>query len=180
MKLCNFLRLDPSYPGAGLNAGGRLEETVWAEFAHDREHLHEVARAITAAVETDALEVLPLPEDDEFEAPEGEVLLRLHKTRERSASLNRRKKAQALQQFGTLRCEVCDFDFRERYGELGEGFIECHHTIPLAQLPVGHMTRLTDLTLVCANCHRMLHRGGSLQTVEMLRLTVHGASSRSL
>jgi hypothetical protein len=25
-----------------------------------------------------------------------------------------------------LACEACGFDFRERYGERGEGFIECH------------------------------------------------------
>jgi len=29
MKLCNFLRLDPDYEGAGLTRGGRLEEEVW-------------------------------------------------------------------------------------------------------------------------------------------------------
>jgi 5-methylcytosine-specific restriction protein A len=28
MKLCNFLRLDPSYTGVGLDAGAKLDEEV--------------------------------------------------------------------------------------------------------------------------------------------------------
>lgn len=36
MKLCNFLRLDPSYPGVGLDAGSKLDEEVWNEFANDK------------------------------------------------------------------------------------------------------------------------------------------------
>jgi len=65
-----------------------------------------------------------------------------------------------------LECEVCGFDFFETYGERGNGFAECHH-----KLPLSHGTRSTylrDLAVVCANCHRMLHRGDSL-TVEELR-----------
>jgi 5-methylcytosine-specific restriction protein A len=46
MKLCNFLRYDPDFPGVGLQRGGRLEETVWNEFANDKVRLHEVANLI--------------------------------------------------------------------------------------------------------------------------------------
>jgi predicted HNH restriction endonuclease len=54
------------------------------------------------------------------------------------------------------------------YGVLGEGFAECHHRVPLAELQEGHPVRLSDLAIVCANCHRMLHRR-PLHTVEELR-----------
>ncbi len=33
MKLCNFLRFDPSYAGVGLKAGPHHEEEIWNEFA---------------------------------------------------------------------------------------------------------------------------------------------------
>jgi 5-methylcytosine-specific restriction protein A len=63
---------------------------------------------------------------------------------------------------------VCDFDFARVYGELGVGFAECHHLVPLAELPGVRRTRLTDLAIVCANCHRMLHR--TRPTIAILEL----------
>jgi 5-methylcytosine-specific restriction enzyme A len=35
LKLQNLLRLDPSYRGAGMTGGGRLEAEVWAEFGRE-------------------------------------------------------------------------------------------------------------------------------------------------
>ena len=57
---------------------------------------------------------------------------------------------------------VCGFDFEARYGELGTGYIEAHHVVPFAELakepePVL-LNPMTDFVVVCANCHRMLHR----------------------
>ena len=62
--------------------------------------------------------------------------------------------------------------FAAAYGERGDGFIECHHTIPVRDLRPGSRTRLSDLALVCANCHRMIHRRSPWLTVEELRLLV--------
>jgi len=108
-------------------------------------------------------------EEDEGEAPEGKILFHLHRVRERNPSLVRRKKKSILEKLGHLRCEVCGFDFQKAYGELGEGFIECHHTIPVSKLKSGSRTRLNDLSLVCSNCHRMLHRGGETFSIDDLR-----------
>lgn len=44
------------------------------------------------------------------------------------------------------------------YGEVGKDFIECHHTVPVSELTEGMKTKLSDMALVCSNCHRMLHR----------------------
>jgi 5-methylcytosine-specific restriction enzyme A len=38
------------------------------------------------------------------------------------------------------------------YGQLGEDFIECHHRLPLSTTG-ERRTRLSDLALVCSNCH---------------------------
>ncbi len=80
---------------------------------------------------------------------EGEVLTRLHLIRERSTDAVRRKKERVLSETGRLACEACGFDFSEVYGPLGEGFAECHHTQPLANLAGERATRLTDLAIVC-------------------------------
>ncbi|MEP3116172.1 DUF3578 domain-containing protein [Nisaea sp.] len=58
-------------------------------------------------------------------------------------------------------CQVCDFDFGKAYGEVGRGFIEAHHLIPLASLPEGKpipMDPAEDFAVLCSNCHRIAHR----------------------
>ncbi|MBU9551989.1 HNH endonuclease [Burkholderia multivorans] len=91
--------------------------------------------------------------------PEGRRLYRLHSTRERNPQLIREAKEIAMRRDGCLRCSCCGFDFNEAYGEIGHGYIEAHHTMPLSSLEDdGDIVRVEDLALVCANCHRMLHR----------------------
>ena len=64
----------------------------------------------------------------------------------------------AIRMHGT-KCMICGFDFEQKYGELGKGYIEVHHIKPLATLEQEVVVNPeTDLICVCANCHRMLHR----------------------
>jgi len=56
------------------------------------------------------------------------------------------------------KCMACDFDFEETYGELGKGFSECHHLYPLSMNKKNRVTKLEDVAILCANCHRMIHR----------------------
>ena len=83
----------------------------------------------------------------------------LHKSFERNGAVVQLKKLQAKIQ-GKLKCEVCGFDFGERYGELGEGYIECHHILSVSEYQRLGKTAPTvdDLILVCSNCHRMMQR----------------------
>jgi HNH endonuclease len=104
---------------------------------------------------------------DDVSGSEGNPILVTHKRRERRPGLVARKKELVLHQTGKLECEVCGFNFATRYGEFGSDYIECHHIVPLADAKPGQMTRLTDLALVCANCHRILHRSGA--SIEELR-----------
>lgn len=91
--------------------------------------------------------------------PEGKLKERLHLARERNAELVRRAKEDASRLNGSLSCMCCGFDFFEKYGELGKGYIEAHHTKPVSELHEdGETTKVEDLALVCSNCHRMLHR----------------------
>lgn len=172
MKLCNFLRFDPSYDGKGLTAGNRLEEEVWSDYAEDRQYLRATADRIRSVVSSpDA----PVPEvDAEEEAVEGRILLACHKRRERNAGITTKKKRSFLKKHGSLFCEVCGFDFESTYGEIGEGFIECHHIRPLAEAEPNGRTRLEDLALLCANCHRIIHRGARVSTLPKLREAMTG------
>jgi hypothetical protein len=100
---------------------------------------------------------------------EGRRLLKLHKFRERKLRIVIRKKKSVLKATGLLLCEACSFDFAAVYGKLGDGFAECHHRLPLAEYDAEAPTRLEDLAIVCANCHRMLHRSRPMMKVEELR-----------
>ena len=170
MKLGNLARFDESYGGVGLTRGGRREEEVWDRFDGRRDELRAAAAEIRQRVDAD--EVPTTPEDDEEEVIEGRVLFRRHRARERNRRLVARKKQSVLEAEGRLACEVCDVDFGEVYGDLGEGFIECHHRLPLHESSGTRRTKLDDLALVCPNCHRVLHRTKSFLTVEQLRSRV--------
>tara|TARA_B100001123_G_C15133997_1_gene956573 strand:+ start:110 stop:847 length:738 start_codon:yes stop_codon:yes gene_type:complete len=178
MKLCNFLRCDPSYTNegfTGLPNGSQLEFEVWEKYSTNQSYLSKVASAIKSnAAEFDSKTSLMSELDEDQEAPEGRLLLSVHRRRERNATLSKNKKRSALRKFGKLICEVCDFVFSEKYGEIGEGFIEAHHKMPLSELPPGIVkTKLSDLALVCSNCHRMLHKKGGRESVESLKTTVN-------
>ena len=73
---------------------------------------------------------------------------------ERSPILRKR----AIQIHGTT-CMACNFNFYEFYGERGKDYIEVHHLIPLSTLDEEfEINPVTDMAVVCSNCHRMIHR----------------------
>lgn len=99
-----------------------------------------------------------------------------HLRRER----NRRLADEAKRIHGYV-CQVCDFDFVDPYGPIGAEYIEAHHIVPFHTLPPDAGVRLSpreDFRVVCANCHRMLHRH-PYPTVEKLRAIVKRRRSRS-
>jgi 5-methylcytosine-specific restriction protein A len=175
MKLGNFQRLDPAYLARGrkgLAHGGRGDQEVWDEFADDRTRLKATATAIRAALEEAPAIVVQPDTSIDVEAAEGAVLSRMHHYRERDASLARKRKEQAKDVYGRLTCEACDFDFAAVYGERGEGFIEVHHTKPLETLKPGAKTKLSELAILCANCHRMVHAKRPWLTMDELKALI--------
>jgi hypothetical protein len=101
--------------------------------------------------------IVPVDEDEESTFPEGRKVYRLHRKYERDSKITKLAKAKRLAETGDLRCEICSFSFAARYGSPGLGYIEAHHTIPVSQLRGKQKTKLSDIALVCSNCHRMLH-----------------------
>lgn len=68
------------------------------------------------------------------------------------------------------RCQVCEMTFKEVYGDVGRGFAEAHHVLPLSQLAASVVSSVNNLVTVCSNCHRMLHRlGGEEGDIARLR-----------
>ena len=90
------------------------------------------------------------------DAAEGRATLRIHLRRERSRKLIEEFKAS----LRDPRCEACGMSFDEMYGDLGSGYIEAHHTVPVSKLDEHGRTSLDDLAALCANCHRVIHKNG--------------------
>ncbi|MER2107641.1 MAG: HNH endonuclease [Solibacillus sp.] len=96
--------------------------------------------------------------EDTDSFPEGKQVLKQHLVRERNPKLIARAKEFYKQKHGKLICEVCQFDFEKEYGEIGVDYIEGHHTKPVSEMHPDEETKVEDIAMVCANCHRMLHR----------------------
>jgi hypothetical protein len=123
----------------------------------------ETAEALDQKIEGD---------NDYFDDPiepfsdiEGKKILRSHLASERSSKLVKKFKAS----LSSYNCSVCDFNFKQNYGELGEGFIEAHHTVPLSSLKKVQNISINDLAAVCSNCHRMLHKSNPVTTIAKLK-----------
>jgi len=58
--------------------------------------------------------------------------------------------------YGSLACEACGFDFGREFTPSVE-YAEVHHVLPLADVVGSRPTRLEDLAVLCANCHRVAH-----------------------
>ena len=139
----------------------------------------EVSAATFKALRALASRIAVPDEDDEAVYPEGREVLVQHKKRERNSAVVQAAKAMFLRKHGKFVCQACGFDFQDFYGDVGRGFIEAHHTMPVSELRAGSKTKAADIALVCSNCHRMLHRRRPWITMSDLKmlLTSHGAVS---
>lgn len=171
-ELWIFRDLDPAYRSTGrrgLPGASHIAREVWNEFANDPKEGASLAAVIISELNNIAAGAGAASESDEVGAWEGSILARVHRGRERDQALVKRKKAQVLKTLGALICEVCSFNFATVYGERGADFIECHHKTPLALLIGRSETKLSDLALVCANCHRMIHAKADGLSIDALR-----------
>lgn len=95
---------------------------------------------------------------DDSSFSEGRPMLKRHILRERNHQVISKAKERFFALHGRFYCEACGFDFKEKYGDLGENFIEGHHVKPVSQLQPNERTKVDDIILLCSNCHSMIHR----------------------
>ncbi len=99
------------------------------------------------------------PVDPDLAAAEGDQKLVTHLRRERRPALAAAKRRAMLDQLGHLQCERCKLVPSQALGPHGDAVIEVHHANTyVADMAADHVTRLTDLICLCANCHRIVHR----------------------
>ncbi len=175
MKLMNFLSVDPDYVSLGkkgLQRNNKDELFVWNLYADDLALLESTALQILAYVNSHE-KLQPLEEGDGYlEAEEGALLTRVHKTRERDAKLIREFKRRIKHKTGSLICAGCGFESADKYGPDYVDTMDAHHIIPVHTLNPGDTTKIDDLVILCANCHRIVHARKKWLTVDALRLIV--------
>ncbi|MGH6850588.1 MAG: HNH endonuclease [Methylocella sp.] len=118
-------------------------------------------------------EAASMPEADieaDIAGKEGRLLIRIHSYKERDREFAAlAKKFYKDKGGGKLICEACDLDSVARYGSEGERCIEAHHKIPIEELQPDSVTQVSEMAMVCANCHRIIHAKKPCLTVADLR-----------
>lgn len=165
---------DVSSSQLGVSAEVFSEESIAStEFLSDSEsHLVEtVVDFVIYLLSVDEANYRTAEEVQGF--PEGAVETVLVNRYERDG----RNRAIAIRTHG-LTCVVCDFNFGEVYGPLGDGFIVVHHLVPVSKLGVDYVINpVTDLVCICANCHAMVHRSDPPIAIAELREQVKSTRS---
>lgn len=139
--------------GKGLQNVSMMDRVIWKEFKDHPDRAQEIANLIRK--DGFALKRFPTIDSPEVVFYEGRIATALHLKRERSGLirsgliLNRRKA-------GALQCEGCDTNGSD-IPDLEEAIFEAHHLMPLSETGPTN-TRLSDMALLCSNCHRLIHR----------------------
>jgi len=162
--------------GKGLGHVSRTDREVWNELGNDPQRTQYLARLIRAGVAFVDGAIDNTPAEDEFS--EGRVVTETHLRRERAPRLRQRLIAHRLK-VGPLACDICACA-EGQSTQFGQAIFEAHHVVPLSA-GEERRTLLKDLALLCANCHRMVHRAIAYHkrwlTIDESRLVINGASS---
>lgn len=117
------------------------------------------------------------PDEGDLEVIEGKPILRLHFARERAIGL--RSRMLRHREKAGLSCDCCGRSEPNLDVEMQRAMYEVHHKIPLAS--GVRKTTLAHLDLLCAACHRLIHRAmvikGDNVTAAELRNMLEDASS---
>ena len=101
-----------------------------------------------------------IAEDESMEVNGTELTITEKKQYHKRIERNAKGAALAKKHHGTT-CQACGINYKDRFGHLGKGVIEAHHLRPLNTLEEGMSVKynvVTDFAVLCANCHRMIHR----------------------
>lgn len=71
-------------------------------------------------------------------------------------------------------CMVCGKNMKDKYGDIGNGYIELHHKIPYANMAVNdtRMLNKDDFCVLCPDCHRMIHKLKDAGDLELLKTII--------
>lgn len=150
LKMQNLLSAIDSNRGLSFS---KTDTAIVGDFPSSRKNeLAKLATAIRVALTVEP--TTEIDSDDDLVFTEGRVLTARHCQRDRRL---RKKLIEARRPWG-LRCDVCGFGVSADAPRSTDSLFEGHHTVPLAAAEGEEKTRLSDMSLLCACCHRFIHR----------------------
>lgn len=156
LKLQNLASLHPDNAGRKGLRTSKMDRSVWATYWNEPELVRRLAGQIVKGIDVIASASSDGIDDEAiFEASEGEVLTRVHRIRERKRGFRSRVIQRVEKAHGNIVCEACRQEAMTA-GQAGYAMFEAHHLVPLSEAATA-VTRLDDLALLCANCHRLIH-----------------------
>jgi 5-methylcytosine-specific restriction protein A len=163
--------------GKELGNVSKMDREVWDELGNNPKGAKEIADLIRSGIEVVEGVKEETREHEVF--VEGKVVTEIHLRRERDLKLRQRLLEQRSKS-GVLKCDICGCVSLSPVAKLGEAMFEAHHILPLAAA-LERKTKLKDMALLCANCHRMIHRAISLEkrwlTIEEAKIVISGADN---
>jgi len=154
-KLADIHTHRPGYSGKPTS-GSKLDTEVWIKYGDKP----ELVRSIATTIRDHSQEFQNSVDDEDemaSEHQEGQIVVRMHKTRERDPQLATKKKNSILKLSGFLSCQACGINFEKAFGSSQFNVYECHHILPL-HTTGDTKTSINDLALLCPTCHRIAHR----------------------
>lgn len=144
--------------GKGLANVSKIDRELWGIYGSEPVKVKELAGLIRLGI----CALQEASEEPEYEVfAEGRVVTEAHLRRERNPRLRSRYLARR-SLLSQLRCDICNRDSRQLPEAFIEAVFEVHHLLPLAAGRERN-TRLADLALLCASCHRLVHKAIALQ-----------------
>ncbi|TAY14769.1 hypothetical protein [Rhizobium leguminosarum] len=148
-KIDNLLLAVESKHGYGVSNADKAAVSDYPESR--KEELAALANSLRASfISQDGIDELP---DDEVFI-EGNWLTVQHRKRDHRL----RKRLLSKLRGRELRCEMCDVSPPPLDREFQESRYEAHHRIPLSEAEHERESRVADMALLCACCHRTLHK----------------------
>ena len=135
---------------------------------HDRNFFAELLNA-------SAPEILPLPEEINFS---GEALVEGSIKTIAINAYERNPKARkiCIEHYGTV-CSACEFNFQNKYGSVGRGYIHVHHLTLMSEVKEDYVIDpIRDLRPICPNCHAIIHTRKPPYTIEEMRKILSNAT----
>lgn len=148
-----FSRSSPYSPLTGLPTGerGRRTNFEWVKIFITMSQSELLDYCLSVIGET-------ISEPGEISGPEILLEGSVKTVKVNKYERNPRARKLCIEHYGAI-CSVCDMDFKQTYGEIGEGFIHVHHIVPLHEIGKGYeVNPVDDLIPVCPNCHSMIHK----------------------
>jgi predicted HNH restriction endonuclease len=168
-----------------LKSHNRLERDNLADYSDRKFHITEVGKdfvdkfdgvdehfSLQGFSESAKKEALT-PTNSRVFVEEGRLVNVNSKVRQRSKRLREFAIKYYSNEDGTISCVACGFEGSTCYGESAKGLIEIHHKKPIAlkgSIIKPLKEAVKDVAPLCANCHRMVHRGsGEPMSIEELQ-----------